>query len=816
MKKITFLIFGIFFIANYSFAQVAINTNGADPDPSAILDISSTDKGVLIPRVTTAERNLIGTTQSGLLVYDTDTESFWYYDNTQAGWVEMVVDGNLDIDGLSDAKTDTRSVFLGNRSGDNDDGSNYNTATGVFAAENNTSGTNNSFYGYSSGQYTTTGTNNTLIGENAGRYNTTGSKNTIVGSKANYTVQTGSNNTIIGYEAGRGTVVHNKSGNILIGFQAGYNETGDNKLYIDNSSTTTPLIGGDFSTNELYINGSIKITGGSPGANKVLTSDADGNATWEDNDAASEINGLSDGITDASNLFLGDYTGTQDDGDNSNTGVGINSLYWNTSGSLNSSYGFKSSYRNTSGSSNTVLGSYALYFNTTRSNNVAVGDSAMYYNGNNFSSSPESEKNTAIGSRSLLNNNTGYYNTSVGYKSLYENTTGNRNTGLGFAASLDNTTGDYNLTAGAYAGAVNTTGSSNVSLGYGADYYNNGGSNNVAIGYSAGRGSTGNNKSGNIFIGYKAGYSETGSNKLYIHNSESTSPLIYGDFSSSQLEINGMLDVETINPASQLRLLGSSTLSSFLVAPQGSSQNDSEILLAEDDNFTYGISLKYDGGDNRLYFYGKDSQDTLGSHLTIERDGNIGIGTSAPIGNFHIHDPNNQHNIVYITPKSTSGDSSSVFFAEDNNAETGMYWMYDGTNNRIGLWGETSYGGPYGPHMLIYRNTGNMAIGGENFATGYKLSVEGKVMCEEIRVSLQENWPDYVFANDYNLMPINEFRKFIEKYKHLPNIPDAQNIEDSGVELGEMQRLLLEKIEELSLYILEQDERIKNLEDQLK
>lgn len=115
--------------------------------------------------------------------------------------------------------------------------------------------------------------------------------------------QAGHYNVAVGYEAGRGTAVGNKTGGVFIGYQAGKNENGNNKLYIENSSSSTPLIGGDFSADEVYLNGNvgintntpaaelevngqvivdgqIQITGGNPGANKVLMSDASGLASW--------------------------------------------------------------------------------------------------------------------------------------------------------------------------------------------------------------------------------------------------------------------------------------------------------------------------------------------------------------------------------------------------------------------------------------------------------------------------------------------------------------------------------------------------------
>ncbi len=797
MKQLILVLTVIVLTVISAFAQVAINTTGSEPDPSAMLDITSTDKGILIPRVTTVQRNDILAPQSGLLVYDTNTQSFWYYNNTQSDWVELIVDGNLDIDGLLDAKSDGASVFMGNGSGTNDDGNNYNSSLGVYSLKLNTSGSHN-----------------TVLGSDGMYRNTTGSRNTAIGRRANYYNQEGNNNTIIGYWAGAGSTNHNKTGNVFLGYMAGYNETSDNKLYISNSSTTTPLIGGDFSAGELYFNGSIKITGGSPGSGKVLTSDADGLASWEDNAAASEINGLLDGITDNSNLYLGTTTGTLDNGDNRNTGIGIKTLYWNETGNNNTAIGYKSSYRNASGSSNTAMGNNALYFNTEKSNLVAIGDSALYYNGNNSPTSIQATLNTAVGSKAMLNNTTGYNNSGFGSSSMYFNTTGHHNTSMGYYSLGKNSTGNFNSAIGTYSSLSNTNGENNVSMGYAANYYNNG-SNNVTVGFKAGYGTTGDNKSGNIFIGYKAGYSETGSNKLYIHNSETTSPLIYGDFSTQKLGFNGMVGIGTEDPQQSLHVLGSSVLSSVLIAPQGTANNDSELLLAEDDDFSYGMSIKYDGGDNRLYFLGKTSTDTMGSHFTISRDGDIGFGTSTPLFRYHFHNSENSNNMLYLTPAGSTGDSSSIFFAEDDDASTGMYFMYDGQNNDLGLYGVTGYGN-YGPHLLVDRNSGNIAIGGRNFADDYKLSVEGKVICEEIRVSMQSNWPDYVFTDEYDLMPIDNLRKYIDEKGHLPNIPPASEVEELGIELGVMQKLMMEKIEELSLYIIQQDERIKALENEIK
>lgn len=105
----------------------------------------------------------------------------------------------------------------------------------------------------------------------------------------------------------------------------------------------------------------------------------------------------------------------------------------------------------------------------------------------------------------------------------------------------------------------------------------------------------------------------------------------------------------------------------------------------------------------------------------------------------------------------------------------------------------------------------NVMIGTGNPASGYALSVNGKIISEELKVQLKANWPDYVFSKNYNLKPLDELRSFIELNNHLPNIPPASFMEKNGIEVGEMQRKVVEKIEELTLYILQLEKEIKEL-----
>jgi len=170
--------------------------------------------------------------------------------------------GASEINDLTDGKTGGNSVFLGAGAGTNDDGSNNsNTAVGRSALTLTTIGSYNTAFGSSALVFNTEGYSNTAYGYEALYSNTTGDGNVGLGLGANRNNQAGSNNTIIGYNAGRGSAAHSKSGNVFLGYTAGRWETGNNKLYIDNSSTATPLIGGDFSANEVNLNGNVNMNG---------------------------------------------------------------------------------------------------------------------------------------------------------------------------------------------------------------------------------------------------------------------------------------------------------------------------------------------------------------------------------------------------------------------------------------------------------------------------------------------------------------------------------------------------------------------------
>lgn len=148
-----------------------------------------------------------------------------------------------------------------------------------------------------------------------------------------------------------------------------------------------------------------------------------------------------------------------------------------------------------------------------------------------------------------------------------------------------------------------------------------------------------------------------------------------------------------------------------------------------------------------------------------------------------------------------------------------VLWSNSNSNNYLVLqpsWGNTGIG-TYTPNAKFHLN-GAQLIGSNSarIATGYELSVDGDVIAESFVTQNSTSWPDYVFEDNYPLLPISDLEKAIKKNKHLPNVPSATDIEKNGINLGPMTSALLEKVEELTLYIIQLEKRLKALEEKNK
>jgi len=176
---------------------------------------------------------------------------------------------------------------------------------------------------------------------------------------------------------------------------------------------------------------------------------------------------------------------------------------------------------------------------------------------------------------------------------------------------------------------------------------------------------------------------------------------------------------------------------------------------------------------------------------------------------------------------------NSFFSLADNNENVYFRVTEDGNNTFIDMPKPNSrivigdFGTYLPQHNLVVRGSSkiegniltdsNIGIGTSSFTDGadtYRLSVKGKVRAEEIKV--YNTWADYVFAKDYKLKTLPEVETYINENKHLPNVPSAKEITAKGLELGEMAKIQQEKIEELTLYLIQQNKEIEELKKQMK
>jgi hypothetical protein len=120
------------------------------------------------------------------------------------------------------------------------------------------------------------------------------------------------------------------------------------------------------------------------------------------------------------------------------------------------------------------------------------------------------------------------------------------------------------------------------------------------------------------------------------------------------------------------------------------------------------------------------------------------------------------------------------------------------------------------PAMFIKAATNAVGINTRNVPVGYMLAVNGGIIAEKMKVELNGQWPDYVFSSGYQLPTLSELAAYIDENKHLPDIPSADSMKSQGIDLAQMNVMLLKKIEEQALYILQLNKRLEALEEKKK
>ena len=346
------------------------------------------------------------------------------------------------------------------------------------------------------------GMNDTSFGRGSLRFNT-GTGNTAIGNSALSGFITGFNegndNTAIGFQ----TLHVNTFGssNVALGSDA---------LHSNKSASKNIAIGTESLYEQNFTNGGVAFD---------TENVAIGYRSLYNTNSTTNINGRG-------NIGIGTYALSNNGTGSSNIAIGNSALGASgtaggtMTGNSNVAIGFATIKSNITGTGNVAMGSYSLNYNTLGDNNVSIGNDALFY-------SRALSNGTAVGTRAMYNYGISGAvaindNVAVGYEALKGATCCpiyNQNTAVGYQ-SLTTNSANNNTANGFQSLFSNATGTANTAFGNEALRTNISGSNNIAI-------------------GYQAGYSETGSNKLYIENSNSATPLIYGEFDSDLIRING-------------------------------------------------------------------------------------------------------------------------------------------------------------------------------------------------------------------------------------------------------------------------------------
>lgn len=269
--------------------------------------------------------------------------------------------------------------------------------------------------------------------------------------------------------------------------------------------------------------------------------------------------------------------------------------------------------------------------------------------------------------------------------------------------------------------------------------------------------------SGNVGIGLT-----NPNEKLHIHNNA------VGSFIKISGAAPGLLFSQSKAKSSYLPVLGLATANNYFLS--GAVNGDLAMRSS-------------DGG--RLLFGTLSGTDTA-IRMTILNNGNIGIGTTNPAQELHI----------------IKNDGNADVRLQGNG---GDYTDFYSAFNHAGIWSHGSKAilfATRGLERMQITKDGNVGIG-TNIIGSWKLAVNGKIRAKEIKV--ETGWADFVFYDDYKLPTLEEVELHIKEKGHLKDIPSAKEVEENGIFLGEMDSKLLQKIEELTLYTIAQEKKIKDL-----
>lgn len=291
--------------------------------------------------------------------------------------------------------------------------------------------------------------------------------------------------------------------------------------------------------------------------------------------------------------------------------------------------------------------------------------------------------------------------------------------------------------------------------------------------------------------------------------------------------INGNIGIGTSNPASKLVIAEGSNASSISSMALGFNRNVTDGAIFNSAKTAWQFSAR----DERFSLEGYNG--AANNLFNVLKNGYVGIGTSSPIqklevnggikfggsSNFNLLVSNSTSSYIGQTNLGTENpdENSGYFFGINPRMGTDRLLVIEArTNDGAGAITFNTYSGSNtsrAPERMRLTSSGNLGIG--TTTPTNKLEVNGTIRTKEVIVEAT-NWPDYVFAKDYMQKSLKETEAYIKANNHLPDMPSASEAEQNGIKLSEMNAKLLQKIEELTLHLIDQNKRMQSIEEQNK
>lgn len=282
----------------------------------------------------------------------------------------------------------------------------------------------------------------------------------------------------------------------------------------------------------------------------------------------------------------------------------------------------------------------------------------------------------------------------------------------------------------------------------------------------------------------------------------------FGYTQTNTFPLNGNVGIGSLNP----------TAKTDIYLPSNSTM-DSGLRITSPYTFQAGSNL------SALFHIRKSgfSQGAYFSQFIVKTNGDVGIGEQNPNSKLHVHNGR-----IQVSGNNSFGGPMIIFGggSSNPNGNWGIEYVSGGVPG-LNFW-KPSGSNNFGNYKMFISDEGKVSIGLDpievntfnnvTYNGDYKLYVGTGILTEKVKIALRssEDWADYVFKEDYNLLTLDEVEQHIKENGHLPNVPSAETVVESGIDVAKMDAKLLEKIEELTLYIIEQNKRLIKLEKENK